>query len=87
MAMFQQLPVPCGLILGADRGNRMLLLQDTMAKKLNAELDEIEVGVYDFVAGQHYATKFKPSQIRAVQKRLFALLSEFGKITIVRRHL
>jgi hypothetical protein len=61
------------------RRNRMLLLQDTMAKKLNAELDEIEVGVYDFVAGQHYATKFKPSQIRAVQKKMFALLSEFGK--------
>ena len=52
------------------RRNRMLLLQDTMAKKLNAELDGIEVGVYDFVAGQHYATKFKPSQIRGCPEEI-----------------
>jgi hypothetical protein len=57
----------------------MPLLQDALASKLNANVDEVEIGVYDFVAGQHYATKFKPSQIRAAQKRLYALLSEFSK--------
>lgn len=58
---------------------RMPLLQDAMAKNLNAELDEVDVGVYDFVAGQHYATQFKLSQIRAARTRLVSLLNEFDK--------
>jgi hypothetical protein len=58
---------------------RMPLLQDALAKKLNADVDEVEIGVYDFVAGQHYATKFNLSQIKAAQKKLYALLGEFGK--------
>jgi hypothetical protein len=57
----------------------MPLLQDAIAKKLNADVNEVAVGVYDFVLGQHYATKFKSSDIRAVQKRLLSLLSQFSK--------
>jgi hypothetical protein len=58
---------------------RMPLLQDALAKKLNADVDEVEIGVYDFVAGQHYATKFNLSQIKDAQRKLYTLLSEFGK--------
>ena len=58
---------------------RMPLLQDAVARKLNAELDEVEIGVYDFVKGGHYATNFKASQIQAARKKLLKLLDEFNK--------
>jgi hypothetical protein len=58
---------------------RMPLLQDAIARKLNVELDEVEIGVYDFIKGGHYATKFKASHVQAVRKKLVRLLHEFTK--------
>jgi hypothetical protein len=56
---------------------RMPLLQEAAAKRLNADLADVEVGVYDFIAGEHYWAKFSPSQINAVRKKLVQLLDAF----------
>ena len=58
---------------------RMALLQEAAAKKLNADLEDVEVGVYDFVAGEHSSVTFIPSQIRKVRNKLLSLLDEFKR--------
>jgi hypothetical protein len=56
---------------------RMPLLQEAAAKQLNADLEDVEVGVYDFIAGKHSSAKFNPSQVKAVRKKLLQLLDRF----------
>jgi len=58
---------------------RMPLLQDAIARILNADLGEVGVGVYDFVAGQYFATRFKSAQVELTRKTLLGLLAEFAK--------
>jgi hypothetical protein len=58
---------------------RMPLLQDVVANKLAAELDEVEVGVYDFVRGKHLVAQFDGLQVKAARKQLINLLRLFRK--------
>ena len=58
---------------------RMPLLQDAIAGMLNVHLGEVGVGVYDFVAGQYFATRFKSAKVELTRKNLFGLLAEFAK--------
>jgi hypothetical protein len=56
---------------------RMPLMQEAAATRLNSNVEDVEVGVYDFVAGRHYSVQFSPSQINAVRKKLLKLLDAF----------
>lgn len=56
---------------------RMPLLQQAYADKLDASLDEIEVGIYDFVTEKYDSVQFDASAIRSSQRKLFRLLDAF----------
>jgi hypothetical protein len=56
---------------------RMPLLQQAYADKLDASLDEIEVGIYDFVTETHESVQFDASAIRSSQRKLLRLLDAF----------
>lgn len=53
---------------------RMPLLQQAYSDKLDASLDEIEVGIYDFLAARHESLQFDRAAVRNVEKRLLRLL-------------
>jgi hypothetical protein len=57
---------------------RMPLLQTAYANKLDAALDEIEVGIYDFVTEKYASFQFDESAVRIAQRKLLRLLDAFS---------
>ena len=53
---------------------RMPLLQKAYAYKLNVDLGEITVGMYDFEAGKHASRQYSETEIETASKNLRSLL-------------
>jgi hypothetical protein len=57
-----------------EKDPRMPLLQQAYATKLGVSLQDIEVGIYDFVVGRHFRTNYSEAQVRRPQRSLWKLL-------------
>jgi hypothetical protein len=56
---------------------RMPLLQWSYSRKLNAPMNEIEVGVYDFDAGAHSSAQYDDLRVKDAYARLKTLLRQY----------
>jgi hypothetical protein len=59
---------------------RLPIIKAAYAAELSAELDEVEVGVYDFSRGEHRLFVFSQAEIKAAQDELDRLVSRALKL-------